>query len=99
MIDRRQYTKKDNETWLRDNGYFLLREYNPWGRMDCYAKYNNMDKRLPAIAELLFYDNGILRTPKEMYEELQENWIPSSQDEACWKLDCMKTWFGSWLER
>jgi hypothetical protein len=71
------------EQTLIDQGFRMIREYNPFGYAPCFAKGK----------EIRFVVGEKIMTCQEMYDSLQENWIPQAQKEVLWKLDSMKQYF------
>ena len=75
----------DEEQKLIDKGYIMIREYNPFGHAPCFKN--------PKTSDILFVFNEIVYTTQTMYEYLESNWIPISEDDMKWKINCMHKYF------
>lgn len=82
------------EQQLIDQGYTLIREYNPWGKDSCFKHLVSGEIRYVAFV-LLGADRGEYRVmnPEQMCAYLKDHWEPVSKSQVQWKLG-MKQWFG-----
>jgi hypothetical protein len=82
-----QWTPKEQE--LIDQGYRMIREYNPWGYAPCFSKFDKEKEE----HSMLFVVNEKTFTVRECYDDLVANWFPASQKERDWKAYQMKRYF------
>lgn len=67
---------------MAKDGYYLYREYFPWGRCDGFRNEEN-DLRF-------FMDGGIFNSQEDLYNYLKENWTPQAEADVRWKMQNIK---------
>jgi hypothetical protein len=80
------------EQQLINEGFLLLREYNPWGKDNCFKHPDGRTCYVTFVPSDEHQGKWKVFTPQEMYDYLEDNWEPSSERQAQWKIGEMKRW-------
>jgi hypothetical protein len=81
------------EQQLINQGFFLLREYHPWGKDSCFKHPDGRIHFVTFVLSTEEHGQWEVFTPQEMYDYLEKNWEPTSTYQVQWKVGTMKRWF------